>query len=131
MSCKIPPEILEYIELVESDSPRACPEQHALVAHIRKCFETEDLTVDLSQLEKYMGLQKYFPFDLFPWQKFLIGLWDCTYTADGMPRWDTVFGMVARGAGKDGLIAYDSACSISPYCESARYDVDICANDEE
>lgn len=131
MSCKIPPEILEYIELVESDSPRACPEQHALVAHIRKCFETEDLTVDFSQLEKYMGLQKYFPFDLFPWQKFLIGLWDCTYTADGMPRWDTVFGMVARGAGKDGLIAYDSACSISPYCESARYDVDICANDEE
>lgn len=131
MSCKIPPEILEYIELVESDSPRACPEQHALVAHIRKCFETEDLTVDLSQLEKYMGLQKYFPFDLFPWQKFLIGLWDCTYTADGIPRWDTVFGMVARGAGKDGLIAYDSACSISPYCESARYDVDICANDEE
>lgn len=131
MSCKIPPEVLEYIELVESDSPRACPEQHALVAHIRKCFETEDLTVDLSQLEKYMGLQKYFPFDLFPWQKFLIGLWDCTYTADGMPRWDTVFGMVARGAGKDGLIAYDSACSISPYCESARYDVDICANDEE
>ena len=131
MSCKLPPEILEYIELVESDSPKACPEQHALVAHIRKCFEAEDLTVDLSQLEKYMGLQKYFPFDLFPWQKFLIGLWDCTYTADGMPRWDTVFGMVARGAGKDGLIAYDSACSISPYCESARYDVDICANDEE
>ena len=131
MSCKIPPEVLEYIELVESDSPRACPEQHALVAHIRNCFETEDLTVDLVQLEKYMGLQKYFPFKLFPWQKFLIGLWDCTYTADGMPRWDTVFGMVARGAGKDGLIAYDSACSISPYCESARYDVDICANDEE
>ena len=131
MSCKIPPEILEYIQLVESDSPRACPEQHALVAHIRKCFETEDLTVDLAQLEKYMGLQKYFPFDLFPWQKFVIALWDCTYTADGMPRWDTVFGMVARGAGKDGLIAYDSACSISPYCESARYDVDICANDEE
>lgn len=131
MSCNLPPEILEYIELVESDSPRACPEQHALVQHIRNCFETEDLTVDLVQLEKYMGLQKYFPFKLFPWQKFVIALWDCTYTADGMPRWDTFFGLVARGAGKDGLIAYDSACSISPYCESARYDVDICANDEE
>lgn len=131
MSCNLPPEVLEYIELVESDSPRACPEQHALVQHIRNCFETEDLTVDLVQLEKYMGLQKYFPFKLFPWQKFVIALWDCTYTADGMPRWDTFFGLVARGAGKDGLIAYDSACSISPYCESARYDVDICANDEE
>ena len=131
MSCKIPPEILEYIELVESDNPKACPEQHALVAHIRKCFAEEDLTVDLHQLEKYMGLQRYFPFQLFPWQKFVIALWDCTYTPDGMPRWDTFFGMVARGAGKDGLIAFDSACSISPYCESPRYDVDICANDEE
>lgn len=131
MSCKIPPEILEYIELVESDNPKACPEQHALVDHIRKCFETEDLTVDLVQLEKYMGLQRYFPFTLFPWQKFVIALWDCTYTPDGMPRWDTFFGLVARGAGKDGLIAYDSACCISPYCESPRYDVDICANDEE
>ena len=131
MSCKIPPEILAYIELVESDNPRACPEQHALVAHIRKCFAEEDLTVDLHQLEKYMGLQRYFPFQLFPWQKFVIALWDCTYTPDGMPRWDTFFGMVARGAGKDGLIAFDSACSISPYCESPRYDVDICANDEE
>lgn len=131
MSCKIPPEILEYIELVESDNPRACPEQHALVAHIRKCFETEGLTVDLVQLEKYMGLQRYFPFTLFPWQKFVIALWNCTYTPDGMPRWDTFFGLVARGAGKDGLIAYDSACCISPYCESPRYDVDICANDEE
>ena len=67
MSCNLPPEVLEYIELVESDSPRACPEQHALVQHIRNCFETEDLTVDLVQLEKYMGLQKYFPFKLFPW----------------------------------------------------------------
>lgn len=131
MSCDLPPEVLGYIELVEADTPRACPEQHALAAHIRKCFAEEDLTVDLVQLEKYMGLQRYFPFRLFPWQKFVIALWDCTYTPDGMPRWDTFFGMVARGAGKDGLIAYDSACSISPYCESARYDVDICANDEE
>ena len=131
MSCKIPPEVLEYIELVESDTPKACPEQHALVAHIRRCFETEDLTVDLEQLQRYMGMQKYFPFDLFPWQKFVIALWDCTYTPDGMPRWDTFFGLVARGAGKDGLIAFDAACCISPYCESARYDVDICANDEE
>ena len=131
MTCKIPPEVLEYIELVESGSPRACPEQHALVALVRRAFETEDLRVNTEQLQNYLGLQKYFPFQLFPWEKFLIALWDCTYRADGWPRWKTLFCMVGRGAGKDGLIAFDSACSISPYNPVAHYNVDICANNQD
>lgn len=131
MTCKIPPEILEYIELVESGSPRACPEQHALVSLVRRAFETEDLRVNTEQLQNYLGLQKYFSFQLFPWEKFLIALWDCTYRADGWPRWKTLFCMVGRGAGKDGLIAFDSACSISPYNPVAHYNVDICANNQD
>lgn len=66
MSCRIPPEVLEYIDLVESDNPRACPEQHALVALVRRVFETEDIYVDTKKLEKYLGIAKYFPFDLLP-----------------------------------------------------------------
>ena len=131
MPCSIPPEVLEYIELVESGAPRACPEQHALVAMVRKAFATEDLRVDRQQLDNYLGLQKYFQFRLFPWEKFLMALWDCTYRPDGWPRWKTLFCMVGRGAGKDGLIAFDSACSISPYNPVGHYNVDICANNEE
>lgn len=132
MSCKIPPEILRYMELVEADTPRACKEQHALVAHIRRCFETEDLHVDEEQLRKYLGLVKYFPFDsLFPWEEFVLALWDCTYKSDGTPRWKTLLCMVGRGAGKDGFIAFDGACSISPYNPVPHYNVDICANNEE
>lgn len=131
MPCSIPPEVLEYIELVESGTPRACPEQHALVAMVRKVFATEDLRVDREQLDKYLGLQKYFPFQLFPWEKFIIALWNCTYRPDGWPRWKTLFCMVGRGAGKDGLIAFDSACSISPYNPVGHYNVDICANNED
>lgn len=132
MSCEIPPEVLGYIEAVEADEPRACPEQHALVAYIRRVFGEEDIHVDLRQLEKYLRLAKYFDFEqLFAWQKFLIALWDCTYRADGAPRWKTLLCMVGRGAGKDGLIAFDAMCSISPYNPVARYNVDICANNEE
>lgn len=131
MPCNIPPEVLEYIELVESGTPRACPEQHALVAMVRKAFATEDLRVDRQQLDNYLGLQKYFQFRLFPWEKFLVALWDCTYRPDGWPRWKTLFCMVGRGAGKDGLIAFDSACSISPYNPVSHYNVDICANNED
>ena len=83
-------------------------------------------------MEHYLGLAKYFPFkDLFPWQKFCVTLWDCTYTQDGRPRWKTMLCMVARGAGKDGLIAFDSMCSVSPYNPVGHYNVDICANNED
>lgn len=132
MSCSIPPEVERYLESVEGDRPRACPEQHALAAYVRRVFAEEDIRVDLDQLGRYLGLVKYFPYDrLFPWEEFLLTLWDCTYRADGAPRWKTLLCMVGRGAGKDGFIAFDGACSISPYNPVGHYNVDICANNEE
>ena len=132
MSCELPREAAAYFEAVEADRPRACPEQHALAAHIRHCFETEDLRVDTEQLRHYLGLARYFSYErLFPWQECLTALWNCTYTAEGRPRWKTLFCMVGRGAGKDGYIAFDSMCSTSPYNPVSRYNVDICANNEE
>ena len=132
MSCKIPPAILNYIELVEADKPRACPEQHALAAYIRRVFDTEDIRVDEELLDKYLGLAKYFSFQrLFPWQEFVVGLWLCTFRADGQPRWKTFHGMLGRGAGKDGTIAFVGFCAISPYNPVSHYNVDICANNEE
>lgn len=132
MSCEMPPEVLRYIKAVEADTPRACPEQHALAAMVRRVFETEDIRVDTEQLRHYMSLLKYFPYEqLFPWEAFLLTLWDCTYKADGTPRWKNLFCMVGRGAGKDGFIAFDAACSLSPYNPVRRYNVDVCANNEE
>lgn len=132
MSCNLPPEICRYLESVEADTPRACPEQHALCAYIRRCFAAEDIRVDTEQLAKYLGLIRYFSFErLFPWEEFLLALWDCTYKPDGTPRWKTLLCMVGRGAGKDGFIAFDGACSISPYNPVGHYNVDICANNEE
>lgn len=132
MSCRLPPEISEYLELVEHGAHRVCDEQKALAAHVRKCFDENDIFVDEKQLGNYLRLEKYFPFQLFPWEKFLTAIWDCTYWRDsGLPRWPTVLALLGRGAGKDGFISFSSLCSISPYCESPRYDVDICANLEE
>jgi len=132
MSCNLPPSVLRYIEAVEANAPRACREQHALAALVRKCFAEEDIHIDTAQLEKYLGLTRYFSYEqLFPWEEFLLTLWDCTYTADGLPRWKTLLCMVGRGAGKDGFIAFDSMCSVSPYNPVKNYNVDICANNEE
>ena len=38
MSCEIPGEVLRYITSVENDMPKACKEQHALAAYIRRVF---------------------------------------------------------------------------------------------
>lgn len=129
---KIPECVLEYIELVESGKYKQCKYQIALVQMIRKVFETEDLIFDEVLYNRYMGLLKYFPYgDLYPWEKFIFALWNCTYSDRGRPRFKTVFCFIARGAGKDGFIAFDSACMVSPYNPVLNYDVDICANNEE
>lgn len=127
----IPEPVEAYLRQVESGTPRVCPEQTALAKYIRQTFEREKLIFEDERFEKYVSLEKYFPFALFPWEKFLIALWLCTYKAPGLPRWKTLFCMVGRGAGKDGLIAFISFCMVSPYNPAAGYDVDICANDEE
>lgn len=129
---KLIPEIENYLQSVESDAPRSCPEQKALAKMIRTCFAQEDIRIDTEQLEKYLRLVKYMPYEkLFPWQVFLTALWNCCYRPDGNPRWKTMFCMVGRGAGKDGYIAFDSLCMVSPYNPVRDYDVDICANNED
>lgn len=133
MNYELNPKILKYIESVEQGKIEACADQHLLVAYVRKCFKTEDIYTDDKQLDKYLGLAKYFPFEcLFPWEEFCIALHLCTYWRDtGQPRWPDLFLLIGRGAGKDGYIAMESTCLISPYNKIPFYDVDICATAED
>lgn len=129
---KFPDAVQEYIDIVENETYRCCEEQYLLIAHVKECFENEDIYIDERQLENYLKLSKYLPFELFPWQKFVIALHDCTYwKSNKMPRWPDLFCEIGRGAGKDGTIAYESFCLTSPYNGIREYDVDICANNEE
>lgn len=125
--------IAEWIDIVENKTFAVCEEQELLVKHVKWCFEHEDIFVDEEQLEKYISLLRYFPYEkIFPWQKFVIGLHDCAYWRDtGLPRWPDLFCMIGRGAGKDGTIAWESVCLMSPYNGIPEYDVDICANNED
>lgn len=138
------PEIYEYIRFVESasrDYP-VCPEQTLLAKFVRNAFENETLYINLTQLEQYLSLEKYFPFKLFPWEKFIFTLHNCTYRQDGRPRWKDLFTMVGRGAGKNGYLGFEDFCLLSPYnrryrvengalCEGEiikEYHIDIFAN---
>ncbi|MFR8547745.1 MAG: terminase TerL endonuclease subunit [Lachnospiraceae bacterium] len=125
--------LTEFMEDVKSGKIKACKEIKALIDHVEYCFENEDIYADEVQLEKYISLARYFPFEtIFPWQKFVIGLHDCVYWKEsGMPRWPDLLCMLGRGAGKDGTIALESVALSSPYNGIPEYDVDICANNEE
>jgi phage terminase large subunit-like protein len=132
-TCKLNPYIEKWLAIVEKNKYETCLDQKLLAKYVRKCFAEEDIYTDDQQLEKYLGLAKYFPFQrLFPWEEFCIALHLTTFwSKSGMPRWPDLFLLIGRGAGKDAYIAVESLCVISPYSNLPQYDVDICANVEE
>lgn len=72
-NCKINKHIQEWIDIVENGTYKTCEDQKRLIKHVKRCFATEDIYTDDEQLEKYISLIKYFPYDyLMPWQKFVI-----------------------------------------------------------
>ncbi len=128
---KLIPEIQDYIDLVRSGVIEVCKEQLLLCDYVEKCFNDENLFIDEEQLKKYLGLQKYFPFQLLEWEVFCFTLHNCTYSKPGILRWPDLFILVGRGAGKNGYLAFEDFCLISQYNKVKKYHIDICANSEE
>lgn len=135
LSCKkgtaIPAEVQEYIDIVESDEEFHNKEQKQLVALIKRVFASERLLIDYEQIAKYMSYQKYFPFELFEWEKFCFVLHNCVFKENGQPRFPDLFILCGRGAGKNGYLAFEDFCLITPTNGIPYYDIDICANSED
>lgn len=130
-SCKIEKNVLEYIDMIESGKVSACKEQYKLAAYVRRAFETEDLRWDDSQIEKYFTYQVYFPFDLYPWERFCFVLHNCVFTADGVPRWPDLFIYMGRGGGKNGYLSFEDFCLVTETHGVFQYHIDICSNSED
>ena len=97
MSCNISPHLQKYIDLIESGERESCNEQKLLIEYVKKVFATEDLQVNEIQIEKYLSYQKYFPFELFPWEVFCFILFACVYKRDGTPRWSDLIALMGFG----------------------------------
>lgn len=128
---EIPAEILEYMQFLRECEYPVNKERSQLVDMLERIFETESLVFDYVRIEKYLSYQQYFPFDLLPWEKFCLVLHNCVFRTDGQPRWPDLFILCGRGAGKNGYLAYEGFCQISPAHGVAYYDVDICATSED
>jgi phage terminase large subunit-like protein len=107
-----------------------CKEQFLLCDFVERVFRDERLTVDGGQLERYLDLQKYFPYRLFPWESFCFALHNCVYDERGELRFPTLFINVGRGAGKNGYLAFENFCLLTPVNGVEKYDIDIFAMSE-
>lgn len=129
------PELQNYIHMVENEGRKGYKKvskwQRKLIEFVKKVFKNEDLVIKKEQIEKYMKLQQYFEYDLFEWEKFVFVLHNCVFRKDGLPRFPDLMILVARGAGKNGYLAFEDFCLISPYNDIKEYDIDICATAEE
>ena len=121
----------EYIDIVRNGEYPVCKEQLLLCDFVEKVFETESVYVDEEQLEKYFELQKYWDFDLFPWEKFCFALHNCTYSAPGILRFPKLVILVGRGAGKNGYLSFEDFALLTPTNGIKYYNIDICATSEE
>lgn len=124
-------DIRNYIDLVRGGPYPACQEQHQLCDYIERIFDRETLRADEAQLEQYMSYQKYFPFELFEWERFCFALHNCVYRADGLLRWPELLIYVGRGAGKNGYLSYEDFCLLTPTNGVKNYHIDIFANSED
>lgn len=132
MICKtIPAPISEYMDFIRAEKYPMNKERLLLVDMLEKVFEHEELRFDDEAFEKYMSYQKYFPFALLPWERFVFALHNCLFRADGQPRFPDLFVLCGRGGGKNGYLSFEGFCQISPANGIMRYDVDICATSED
>ena len=120
--------IKEYLDIIDNEVFPMCKEQKLLSKFIKNIFDNEKLVIEEEKVEKYFSYQKYFPFNLFPWEKFLFVLHNCVFKENGLPRFADLFILVGRGSGKNAYLAYEDFCLITPTHGIKNYDIDISAN---
>ncbi len=123
--------IQQYIDFVRSEECRVCEEQILLCNLVEYVFEHEKLTINTEQLDKYLGFEKYFPFNLLKWEKFCFALHNCVYREDGQLRWPILVIYVGRGSGKNGFLAFEDFCLLTPVNGVRNYNIDIFAMSEK
>ena len=125
----IPARIQEYIDLVRGGG-QVCRDQLQLSDLVERAFRTEHLRYDEAQAERYLKLQRHFPYRLLPWEVFVFLLHNCVYKPGGQLRWPRLAIVVGRGAGKNGYLAFEDFCLLTPVNGVRNYDIDIFATSE-
>lgn len=95
-----------YIHLVESGQINASKEVKELISYIKKKLDQDNVIINHDEIDEAIeNIEKYFPFKLLVWQKFILAFIVGVFYDDGTLVFNEFFLMMGRGAGKNGFIA--------------------------
>ncbi|MGG3808561.1 terminase TerL endonuclease subunit [Geobacillus thermodenitrificans] len=129
---KYHPYIDEYMRMVEQGEIEACKEQKQLMEFLRWKLDQPNVVIDHEAIEKSVEIPaKYFPFNLFPWQKFINAFIYGVRYDDGQLMFDRFFILLGRGAGKNGYVGWNGFYMLTGHHGIKNYDIDIVATSED
>ncbi|MFP7447103.1 terminase TerL endonuclease subunit [Bacillus infantis] len=124
--------VSEYIKLWKTGQIELNKERIKLIAYLEKyILPRDDLYFDEEMLENFIKFAERWYFPLNPFQKFLAAFVFLFYKEDDAVFYEQFLWLMARGAGKNGLISALSHFFISPLHGIPRYNVSIVANNEK
>lgn len=98
-------------------------------------LERPDVFLDIPRIEKGLTLQKYFEYELLPWELFQFSLISGFFLQrPGMPDdiyFHEIWDMLGRGSGKNGFIDFLALYFLSPFHGVKDYNIDLIANGED
>lgn len=120
----------KYIELVETGKIQTSQEVKDLIVYIKSKLDQDNVIINHEEIDEAIeNIEKYFPFKLLTWQKFILAFIVGVFYDDGTLVFNEFFLMMGRGAGKNGFIAAVSFYLISKQ-DIQGYNVGIVATSE-
>lgn len=124
--------VYEYIQLFKTGVIELNNERILLIEYLEKYILTrDDLYFDEEMHENFITFAEKWYFPLQPFQKFITAFVFLFYKEDDAVFYEQFLWLMARGAGKNGLISALSHFFMSPLHGIERYNVSIVANNEK
>jgi phage terminase large subunit-like protein len=122
----------EYINLWKTGKIELNKERIMLICYLEKhILPRDDIYFDEEMLNNFIKFAERWYFQLNPFQKFLAAFVFLFYKEDDAVFYEQFLWLMARGAGKNGLISALSHFFISPLHGIKKYNVSIVANNEK
>lgn len=129
---KVNNHVLHYIELYRTGKIKLNRERQALIEHLEtRVLNRDDLYFDEVQINNCITFAEKWYFPLNDFQRFLIAFVFFYHKEDDSVFFDQFLWLMARGAGKNGLITVIAHFLISPLHGIPKYNVSIVANSEK
>lgn len=131
------PNIDEWIYLIKGNHLEHCREQELAIDNVLlPVLNRPDVYIDEERIAKGLSLQKYFSYDLLPWEKYQFAVIAGVFLRMPGAEYDDIYfheirDIMGRGSGKNGFIDFLALYFISPFHGVKGYNVDLIANGEE